>query len=76
MNIKIDDDDWYALLDKIDMIPNDETAYLLRDRFMSIEAMRMRGMRELDYSDEQRYLKNAVDSIFSKYKDNANNGDK
>ena len=72
MNIKIDDDDWYALLDKIDMIPNSETAYLLRDRFMSIEAARMRGM--WNCSNDQRYLKNAVDSIFSKYKDNANKG--
>ena len=70
MNINLDD--WYALLDKIDMIPNSETAYLLRDKFMSIEAMRMRGM--WNCSNDQHYLKNAVDSIFSKYKDNANNG--
>jgi hypothetical protein len=46
----------------------------MRDKYMSIEAMRLRGMR--DCSDEQRYLKNAVDCILSKYKDNANNGDK
>lgn len=32
--------EWFALPDKIDMIPNDETAHIMRDRYMSIEVMR------------------------------------
>lgn len=65
-------DDWFALADKIDMIPNDETANGLRDMYVCIEVARLKGG---DCSNNQRYLKNTVDFILSKYKDNANNGD-
>lgn len=44
----------------------------MRDKYMSIEAMRLRGMN--DCSNEQSYLKNAVDFILSNNKDNANKG--
>lgn len=74
--MNMSDDEWYALPNKIDMIPNDETAQILRDRYMSIEDRRLNGMCEWDQSNNQRWLKNAVDSILSKYKDNVNNGDK
>ena len=62
-------DEWFALADKIDMIPNDETARNMRDMYMSIEVMRQKEMNNT--SDEQRYLKNAIDFVLSK-----NNTDK
>ena len=71
--MNISDDDWYALPDKIDMIPNDETANGLREIYMAIEAKRLRRMT--DCSNEQRYLKNAIDFFLSNNKDNTNNGD-
>lgn len=71
--MKTDIDDWFALPDKIDMIPNDETAKGLREIYMAIEAKRLRGMT--DCSNEQCYLKNTIDFFLSKYKDNTNNGD-
>ena len=67
MNISLDE--WFALADKIDMIPNDELACNMRDIYMSIEVMRLRGMNNT--SDEQRQLKNAIDFVLSK-----NNKDK
>lgn len=69
MNEQMDNDEWFALADKIDMIPNNETANSMRDIYMSIENTRLRGMN--DTSDEQRYLKNAIDFVLSK-----NNTDK
>lgn len=60
-DMNISDDDWFELPEKIDMIQNPQTQSDLRDMYMSIEAARLRGMR--DQSSEQRYLKNAVDFI-------------
>lgn len=71
MNISLYD--WFALADKIDMIPNSQTARGLKELYMCIEAKRLREMN--DCSNEQSYLKNAVDYFLSKYKDNVNNGD-
>ena len=65
----MNNDEWFALADKIDMIPNDETARMMRDIYMSIESTRLRGMN--DTSDDQHSIKNAIDFILSK-----NNTDK
>ena len=67
----MNNDEWFALADKIDMIPNDELARNMRDIYMSIERTRLRGMT--DTSDKQRYLKNAIDFVLSK--NNTDNGD-
>ena len=40
MDRQMNIDEWFALADKIDMIPNDELARNMRDIYMSIEVMR------------------------------------
>lgn len=60
----MNNDEWFALADKIDMIQNNELARNMRDIYMSIESTRLREVD--DTSDQQRYLKNAIDSVLSK----------
>ena len=69
MNEQMNNDEWFALADKIDMIPNNELARNMRDIYMSIESTRLRGMNNT--SDEQQYLRNTIDFVLSK-----NNTDK
>lgn len=42
----MNNDEWFALADKIDMIPNDETARMMRELYMSIEVDRVRGRHD------------------------------
>lgn len=69
MNEQMNNDEWFALADKIDMIPNDELARNMRDLYMLIESTRLRGMNGT--SDQQRQLRNTIDFVLSK-----NNTDK
>ena len=56
-------DDWYALLDKIDMIPDKKLANNMRELFVLTEASIQRGW---DKPDERRYLRNFIDFILTK----------
>ena len=68
--MQMSNDDWYALMDKIDMIPDKELANNMRKLFVLTEASIQRGW---DKPDEKCYLRNFIDFILLK-NNNTNKG--
>ena len=64
--MSISDDEWFELSEKIDMIPNEETAALLRNEYLIEERARLRNSPwHNDFSRNR--IAHAVNSILAKY---------
>lgn len=64
--MSISDDEWFELSEKIDMIPNEETAALLRNEYLLEEGKRLRNSPWHDDFRRNR-IANAVNFFLSKY---------